>query len=657
MKTIITLLVVLFVSAVFSQSQIEKADKLFDRMWYKEASVMYEKELSKLDRKTEEFDEKDALEIKLLKRAGDSYFFNTDMENAYRWYDKLISNFPEVDAEYVFRYAHTLQGLGKYREAKRWLKEFSKRTKDADNRSPLLNQEVLTVEDILNIEPRFTLKNTAINTKYSDFGPMYYKDKLVFSSAVDSSNFHTRVYHWNEQPFLNMYLGVLNTLESDVKKLNEFSETLNTKYHEATLAFSPDETKIYFTRNNYNGDLGRDNKGTNHLKLYSAEILQDEEGKMEWQNVTELPFNSEDYSVGHPSVSKDGKLLYFVSDMPGSIGATDIFVVDILEEGYSAPRNLGERINTHGREMFPFITDDNLYFASDGHLGLGGLDVYQSAIEDDNFSQPINLGAPLNSELDDFGFIIKETENKGFVCSNRLSGKGDDDIYSFVRLPEPSCDQLIRGYVSNTLTGERLENVEMLLLSADGTELDKATTDLNGNYLFKTTLNCDTKYTVVATKTGYTKQNKPVGTSKTTGETIVPLGLETLSTLIVEENGQLKIKIGIIYFDLDKSFIRNDAAIELNKVVLLMMQYPNMVIKIESHTDSRNTKSYNLDLSDRRAKSTRDYIVSQGIASERIESAKGYGESQLINNCEDGVSCSEGEHQLNRRSEFIIIKM
>lgn len=657
MKTLITLLVVLFVSTGFSQSQVEKADKLFDRMWYKEASVLYEKELLKLDRKSNISDEKNELTIKLLKRAGDSYFFNTDMENAYKWYDRLVSNYPDVHSEYIFRYAHSLQGLEKYKEAKRWMKVFAKRTKEADNRSTLLNQEVLTIDDILNIEPRFTLKNTAINTKYSDFGPMYYKNKLIFSSAVDSSNFHTRIYHWNEQPFLNMYLGALNTLESDVKKLNEFSETLNTKYHEATLAFSPDETKVYFTRNNYNGDLGRDNEGTNHLKLYSAEILENEAGETKWQNVTELPFNSEEYSVGHPSVSKDGKLLYFVSDMPGSIGATDIFVVDILDEGYSTPRNLGERINTHGREMFPFITDDNLYFASDGHLGLGGLDVYQSIIKEDNFSQPKNLGAPLNSELDDFGLIIKETENKGFVCSNRLSGKGDDDIYSFVRLPEPSCDQLIKGYVSNVLTGERLANVEILLLSADGTELDKATTDLNGNYSFKTTLNCATKYTVVATKTGYAKRNKPVETPKISGETIVPLGLETLSTLIVEENGQLKIKIGIIYFDLDKSFIRNDAAIELNKVVLLMMQYPNMVIKIESHTDSRNTKAYNLDLSDRRAKSTREYIISQGIAPNRIESALGYGENQLINNCEDGITCSEQEHQLNRRSEFIIIKM
>lgn len=673
MKNIITLLLLFTVTISFSQSSSKKADKLFDRMWYKEASALFELELKKIESKNNELIKgNDTTYISLLKRAGDSYYFNTDMQNAYRWYDKLVSDFySEVEAEYIFRYAHTLEGIGKYRQAKRWMKEFSKRTENIDDRSPNFSQKKINIEDILDIEPRFILKNVAINTKYSDFGPMYYKDQLVYSSAVDSSNYHTRIYHWNEQPFLNLYLGELNTIESDVKLIDAFSDKLNTRYHEATLAFSPDETKVYFTRNNYNGDLGRDNKGTNHLKLYSAELRKDEDSVLTWQNIKELPFNSEDYSVGHPTVSKDGKLLYFVSDMPGSIGATDIFVVDILEEssntqtqdstftGYSKPRNLGEKINTAGREMFPYITDNALYFASDGHLGLGGLDVYESRIIDSNFQNPVNLGAPLNSELDDFGFIVNEEKNKGFVCSNRLTGKGDDDIYSFIRLPKEEilCEQRIRGYVSNSITGERISNVKMSLFSESGNELETTTTSIAGTYRFNTVLNCATKFKVTASKTGYQNKEKPVLTLNENGETIVALGLETLNELIVEEKGVLKIKIGIIYFDLDKSFIRNDAAIELNKIVLLMKQYPQMVIKIESHTDSRNSHDYNLSLSDRRAKSTREYIISQGIDAKRIESANGFGESQLINNCADGVSCSEAEHQLNRRSEFIIVKM
>ena len=672
MKNTITLLLLFTISISFSQSSTKKADKLFERMWYKEASVLYELELGKFVRKNKELNtSNDSTYVKLLKRAGDSYFFNTDMKNAYRWYDKLISDFySNVDSEYIFRYAHALEGVGKYRDAKRWMKEFAKRTKNIDDRSDLLDQKDLSVEDVLDIEPRFILKNVGINTKYSDFGPMYYKDKLVYSSAVDSSNYHTRIYHWNEQPFLNMYLGELNKIESDLKLIDAFSDKLNTRYHEATLAFSPDETKVYFTRNNYNGDLQRDAKGTNHLKLYSAELRKDEDSLPTWQNIKELPFNSEDYSVGHPTVSKDGKLLYFVSDMPGSIGATDIFVVDILEEntstkqdstftGYSRPRNLGDKVNTAGREMFPYITNNALYLASDGHLGLGGLDVYESRIIDSNFQNPVNLGAPLNSELDDFGFIVNEEKNKGFVCSNRLSGRGDDDIYSFIRLPkeEVLCEQSVRGYVSNSITGERIANVKMTLFSESGNELETTTTTLAGAYRFNTVLNCDTKFKVTADKTGYESKEKPVLTLSENGETVVALGLETLNELIVEEKGVLKIKIGIIYFDLDKSFIRNDASIELNKIVLLMSQYPNMVIKIESHTDARDSDAYNLKLSDRRAKSTRDYIISQGIEANRIESAEGFGESQLINNCTNGVTCSESEHQLNRRSEFIIVKM
>ena len=639
-------------STFTADSKTKKADRLFERMWYKEAALLYQVELNKVEDN----------DIRLLKRAGDSYFFNTDMENAYKYYDKLISDFySEVEPEYIFRYSHALQGVGKYREAKRWMKEFSKRTKQEDKRAENFNQEQLTVENILELPSRFLIKNISTNTKFSDFGPMYYKDKLVYSSAVDSSNFHTRIYHWNEQPFLNMYLGKLNKIESDIKFIDEFSSELNTRYHEATLAFSPDETKVYFTRNNYQEELKRDKKGTNHLKLYSAELVKNDKGVTDWGNVKELPFNSENYSVGHPTISADGKLLYFTSDMPGSMGATDIFVVEILgDDTYSNPKNLGENINTAGREMFPYITEKSLYFASDGILGLGGLDVFESKLIDDSFGVGQNLGAPINSELDDFALIIKEDQNTGFVCSNRLSGKGDDDIYSFVRLEDvenPVCNQLIRGYVSNKVTGERIPEVLMVLYAEDGKEMEKTTTDVYGAYKFNTQLNCSTKFNVKASKTGYAPNEKPALTLNETGETIIALGLETVNQLIVEEDGLLKIKIGIIYFDLDKSFIRNDAAIELNKIVMLMNQYPNMVINIESHTDSRNSDNYNLDLSDRRANSTKEYIIEQGIDANRIENAKGFGETQLINKCSNGVTCTEIEHQLNRRSEFIIVKM
>lgn len=654
MKNIITLILIVASTISFAQKKYKKADGLFDKMRYIEAAKVYEKAIDKGDNS-----------IEVLQKAGDAYYFNTDMEGANKWYDLLMTQYLEqVNPEYIFRFAHSLEGIGEHKQAKKWMKLFAKRSNQKDTRADKYAQNNITIDDVLNIQPQFTLKNLSINTENSDFGPMYYGNNLVYSSAVDSSYFHTRTYNWNEQPFLSFQTGRINASHSDVEYIESFSEEINTKYHEATLAFSPDETKVYFTRNNFNGKLGRDGEGINHLKLYSADLktsVDDEKEKREWQNIKELPFNSEDYSVGHPSVSEDGSKLYFVSDMPGSIGATDIYVVDILNNNeYSKPKNLGPKINTAGREMFPYITNQKLYFASDGHLGLGGLDVFES-ISGNVFENPVNLGAPLNSKLDDFAYIVKEDANLGFVCSNRDGGMGDDDIYSFDRNPienkvvEELCNPIVTGFISNEITGERIANVTVKLFDESGKELETTQTNLNGNYNFNGDLNCDTRYDVKVSKVGYLPSEKPFISNKK--ETIVPLGLKILNEGIYEDRGLVKIKIGIIYFDLDKSFIRNDASIELNKVVLLMNQYPKMVINIESHTDSRSPDNYNLDLSDRRAKEARDYIISNGISAERILSAIGYGETKLVNKCKNGVPCAEEQHQLNRRSEFIIVRM
>ncbi|WP_272024093.1 OmpA family protein [Olleya namhaensis] len=654
MKNIVTIILIFVSISGFAQSKYNKADRLFDKMWYVEAASEYEKLINDGDRS-----------IHVLQKAGDAYYFNTNMESAYKWYEILISEYlNEIDPEYIFRFAHTLEGKGEHKLAKKWMKTFAKRSKQKDSRTQQYAQNDITIEDILNIEPQFTLRNLSINTENSDFGPMYYGERLVYSSAIDTSYFHKRTYSWNEQPFLNFQLGRINATAADVEYLNAFSKELETKYHEATLAFSPDEKKVYFTRNNFNGKLGRDGEGINHLKLYSADLNISLNETVQWHNVKELPFNSDDYSVGHPTISEDGKLLYFVSDMPGSIGATDIYVVDIIADStYSQPRNLGPKINTAGREMFPFITNKKLYFASDGHLGLGGLDVFE--VNNDNvFENPINLGAPLNSTLDDFAYIVKEDTNLGFVCSNRAGGKGDDDIYSFDRNPSETREQVssecsgwVTGYVSNEVTGERIANATVKIFNESGKELMQAQTNLNGNYAFKSDLDCITRYDVKVSKVGYNPNEKPFITSKDGEETIVPLGLKIINKGFYEDRGLVKIKIGIIYFDLDKSFIRNDATIELNKVVLMMNQYPNMLINIESHTDSRSPDNYNIELSDRRAKEARDYIISQGINADRILSAIGYGETQTVNNCKNGIPCTEAQHQLNRRSEFIIVRM
>ncbi|APG65174.1 flagellar motor protein MotB [Tenacibaculum todarodis] len=658
MKNIITLSFILIsVSLSYGQETYRAADKVFEKMQYLDAAKMYESKLSKGDYSKE-----------LLEKAGDAHYFNTDMAKANKWYDILISDYlNEVDAEYIFRYAHTLQGIGENNAAKKWMKIFAKRAKQNDKRIEDHSEGDVVLENVLSIKPQFRLQNLSINTRNSDFGPMYYKNKLVYSSALDSSYYHERIYNWNNQPYLSFYLGRINAVETDVKFIEEFSENINTKYHEATLAFSPDNQKVYFTRNNYIDELGRDDDGVNHLKLYSAELSVDtlsRTKRKEWRNIKELPFNSENYSVGHPTVSKDGKKLYFVSDMPGTIGATDIFVVDILEDDtYSTPKNLGSKVNTSGREMFPYITNNSLYFASDGHIGLGGLDVFESALTSETFQKPTNLGAPLNSQLDDFSFIIKEKENIGFVCSNREGGKGDDDIYSFERFKAitpvkvEDCQQFVKGYVSNSKTGERIPDATVTLYNEKDVKLSQTQSRINGDYAFNFDLGCSKKHYIKVEKNGYNPNQKIFVTSSISSETIVPLDIETIDELIVEDNGLLKIKIGIIYFDLDKFFIRDDSASELNKIVVLMTKYPKMVINIESHTDSRSKDDYNLELSNNRAQATKNYIISKGISANRINNATGFGETQLINKCSNGVSCTEAQHQLNRRSEFIILKI
>ncbi len=651
-KLLACLVSVLFFNAIQGQeNKFKSAEKLFSTLNYKEAAQAYKKAYDK--------GAKDKL---LFQHLGDSYYFNTDMQNANKWYSKLFEEYQnDIDPEYYFRYAHSFQGIGKHGEAKKWMKQFSRSTKKSDTRKLNYVQAANQLDAILDIESGYSVKNLSINTKYSDFGVGMYKGEIVYASSKTNEKKPER-YQWNNQPFLNLYKASFGTSNYNTEVTTDqlFSDDINTDYHESNAVFNEDFTKIYFTRNNYDEKLGSDKNGVNHLKLYSAELKENSfNDKLKWKNIKELPFNSDQYSVGHPALSDDGSKLYFTSDMPGSIGGTDIFVVDVLEDDqYSKPKNLGANINTSGREMFPFIQDNKLYFASDGHLGFGGLDLFSANVLNDSYQSPVNMGSPINSPKDDFAFTFDKLSNVGFISSNRKGGKGDDDIYSIVPVEQKEiCEQAVNGIVSNILTDERIANAELALYNELGVKLATTTSSEIGAYNFDIALDCRTKYEVRVSKLGYKTSVKPSYTEAVSGSTFVPLRIETLDKLIVEEKGVLKLKIGIIYFNLDKDFIRSDASIELNKIVLVMSQYPKMHIKIESHTDSRSPNEYNKNLSDRRAKSTRDYLISQGIEAKRIESAIGYGESRLINHCYDGVSCSESEHQLNRRSEFIITKM
>jgi outer membrane protein OmpA-like peptidoglycan-associated protein len=579
------------------------------------------------------------------------------MEQAYKWYTILYEEYEEeMSADNIFKYAHSLKGNGKYARSKRLMRLYNKKMKNDRTTSSSIETNEIVLDEILNKPRTIEIQNLSVNSEYSEFAPMFHNENdIVFASANDSSFLTTRRYKWDNQPYLDLYVGKLNEESSDIKNAVKFSKELNTKYHEAGVTFAPDNKTMYFTRNNYGKKLKRDSKGINHLKIYRSQKIDGE-----WIKATELSFNSDSYSTGHPALSKDGKKLYFVSDMPGSIGDSDIFVVDVLEDGnFSSPKNLGPEVNTEQKEMFPFINGEKLYFSSNGHTGLGGLDIYEATLDEENgFSEVKNLGKPINSNKDDFSYIINEETKKGFFASNRDGGKGFDDIYSFKHLlveEVPENTNAIAGIVTALVTGDVMPKALVQLLDENNVKLKEIETGEDGSFIFED-LDADTKYILKTDKDTFFANELEAATLK--NDTVnVAIAMKKLREMIAVEDGIRKLKTEMIHFDFDKSYIRKDASEELDKLVEVMKEYPTMVIKIESHTDSRGSAVYNEYLSNKRAKSSRAYIISQGIDASRIESAIGYGEQRLLNQCNGRIACPEEKHYLNRRSEFIIVNM
>ncbi|MBC9796042.1 OmpA family protein [Sinomicrobium weinanense] len=630
MRKLLLLLSFLGITIAYGQ-QRSTADRYFEKLAYVKSAALYRNMVKKGDSS-----------MHVLSRLGDSYYYNTDMKEAENWYGILISKYEqEVEPDYLFRYAQALKGNQKYDEAVKWMKVSAERG-GSDPEILKLLEEGDYYTRLTN--PRAKLfghvHNLAINTEYSDFGGFILDDRFYFASTRPSAG-RNKIYDWNKQPFLNIYTG--HRIGNEVDEVKKLDGKVNTKYHEATLAITSDGKTMYFTRDN--ADNGKkseeDEEGTVHLQLYKATL--DDAGK--WDNITALPFNDVSYSVGHPALSPDEKKLYFVSDMPGGYGVTDIYVVDIYDDGsYGTPQNLGNTINTRGREMFPFMDKNGvLYFSSNGHPGLGGLDIVKSELRNGQFGNVTNPGVPINSALDDFAFMINEDNTEGYLSSNRLGGQGDDDIYHFTAR---DCNVIISGKVTDIRTEEPLVEASVRLIEPGGGVVAHVLTDVDGMY--KLTGDClDASYTVVAEMEDYRSNQKEVDVK---GKEEAKVNLP-LTPLIIED----EIVIKPIYFDYDKWDIRSDAEYELEHIVSVMNAHPEMIIKIESHTDSRGNDAYNEKLSDHRAKATRDYLYSRGIAKDRIESAIGYGEKKLLNHCANGVDCTEEEHQLNRRSAFIIV--
>lgn len=632
------------VTLVFAQ-QPRKADRLFKDLAYVEAAQAYEAYLERTSSPSTD----------ILGNAADSYYFISKDTSAVKYYKKLYELQKDAMSDVRFhRYIHALKGTGNYDEAHSLMKDYLKRKNNEDEISRYA-AEKSHLDSLEQAESLFTVHDLESNTPRSEFGTTFYGDKVVFSSTRKPSY---TLYVWNQQPFLDMYIGERNATDGELFNVELFLPDIRSKYHDATITFSPDLSHIYYTTNivKNKNKLINDDSGTNNFHIIKGTIEDGEIAKTE-----SLPFNSVDYSVGHPCMSPDGKWLFFVSDMPGGFGDTDIYVVEMSEEGsvVSEPQNLGPVINTRGKEMFPYYREGKLYFSSDGHYGLGRLDVFVSEqIEEEKpeFGKPENLGDPVNSNKDDFSFVIDSTQAYGYFSSNRLEGKGDDDIYYYTKEKAP-CDQLVSGKVTNKNTKLALEGATVKVFDEFGDLVTQATTGADGMY--EVEVPCENTYKFQASKPNYTTEEKEVTTTEKNGEEITDVNFEltNFDDLVVKEDNQEKIDVNPIYFEFDKSDITPQAAEELNKVIYVMNQFPKVKIKIESHADCRGSANYNRGLTDRRAKSTQQYILDVGeIDPSRIESAIGYGEDRPKIVCESCSQCTEEEHSENRRSDFIIIE-
>jgi len=589
--------------------------------------------------------------VDLLQKLGNSFYFNNKMEDAAKWYGELMAMNEPVDAEYYFRYAQALKSVENYTESDKWMKKFHEANK-SDLRGRAFASRVDYLSKIEAASRDFEVKNLDINSDKSDFGTIQYKNQIIFASTRGGG----KKYQWNEQPFLDLFSAVKQE-DGSYNNVKEFGGDINTKYHESTVSFTPDDKAMYFTRNNYfEGKYKKGEDGVNRLKIYKA--TKGDYDK--WENIESIPFNSDNYSVAHPSVNIKGTKLYFASDMPGTLGSSDIFVVDINDDGtLGEPVNLGASVNTEGHETFPFINEvGDLYFSSNGFAGLGGLDVFVIRDFENRLEkgQPLtleNVGKPINSSKDDFAYYENLTTEEGFFTSNRDGGKGDDDIYTF-KFPE--CVQVVEGIVIDKDTQEIIPGATVTLFDGEGKQIDKVVVGDDAAFSFD--VECDKEYLIRVEKETYSSDEKRFTTPNKKQELKLEINLEQDEQEIKPGDDLAKtLDIPIIYFDFDKSNIRSDAEVELQKVIAVLNKYPSMKINVRSHTDSRATTQYNDALSKRRNKSTIDYIVKKGNISKDRLTGQGYGESQLVNKCSDGVDCTEKEHQLNRRSEFIIISM
>lgn len=599
--------------------ETKNADKLFESYDYVEATKAYLKLV-----------EKGNTDAYVAKQLADSYFYMHNTLEAEKWYAKAIQT--KQDSETHYRFAQTLKSNGQYKESDEQMKTFSTLMPD-DPRAKQFNKNPNYLSDLSKKEKLFIVDTISINSQRSDFGASLYRDILYFTSARNESN---NQYDWNGEPFLDIYQS---TYQSDGSYSEPIAvKELNSRFHEGPVTLTKDGTVIYFSSESFKDKLFEKDKA-HKLKLGQVNLYRAIKENGKWGAITPLPFNSKSYSMGNPSIDKVGKVLYFAANLPGSVGGTDIWKVMVLGDGtFGSPENLGNKINTVGDENFPFVTDDSiLYFSSNGLMGFGSLDVFSVDLNKDE--EPFNLGMPVNTEKDDFAFTFNKEKNIGYLSSNR---SGVDNIYSSI----PVCKAHIVAVVKDAKTGVLLANSRVAILDVSNTILDTKRTNNDGEALFN--VECQKSFTLEVFKDGYITKSFPIS-KISKGKVAVDAIVESIDVIVTET----EIILNPIYFEFNKSDITAIGASELDKLVYVMSQNDKIKIYVKAHTDFRGTDEFNLDLSERRANATVAYIISKGIRADKI-SGKGFGKSELKVDCQQ--NCTDEQHALNRRSEFLIVK-
>jgi outer membrane protein OmpA-like peptidoglycan-associated protein len=507
--------------------------------------------------------------------------------------------------------------------------------------SMLASAQIERADSIMAAE--YSIKSIDANSKYSDFGSTFMGEKIVFSSTRRKPGINNKVWRGNKQPFLDLYIGDLSS-SGEVENVRSFSEKVNTKYHDAFVSFSSDLKEVYFTSN----DKVNKRIKSKSVKIFKASVAENGE----WTKFENLPFNSDGHDAGHPYISRDGERIYFVSDMPGTLGDKDVFYVEVRNGYYGKPINLGPTVNSPYKEYTPYIDGDLIYFSSNRKGGEGGLDIYVTKL-DGSLAEPINLGKTINSKGDDFSFIINSEKLQGYFSSNREGGEGDDDIYTFVQKTTiVLCDQSVAGVVKDKLTGAALKNALVTLIDSEGVKVRTVSTLADGTFYFG--LDCAVDYSIEVTKNGFFAENTAIRTSNANGfENELEVFLDEKE--FVTRNGVELLNVETIVFELNKAEIKKESEKSLGKVIRLMNKYPTMVIDFGAHTDARGPDALNLLLSIRRAQATVDYLITQGIEATRI-TGQGFGEKKLLNECSNSVKCTELQHKENKRTEFTVVK-